>query len=196
MAFACCEIIWLIALLKDLRIEITKPVKLMCDNESAIHLTKNPVFHERTKHIEVDCHFIREKIIDKKIEIEFIRSENQLADIFTKAVSSSNLMKSMVKMNITNPYVPLEGEYWKFMNKKANKDFDVCNIIGSNCKEFKSIGEETEGGNKYVAQLKEEKRKRESSIKRNSTKGELDQSDYNVSSDFGMKKKKTRSSEA
>ena len=61
-------------------------VKLMVDNQSAITLSKNPVHHNQTKHIDTRYHFIRQCVEDKKIEIVFIWTEDQLADIFTKAL--------------------------------------------------------------------------------------------------------------
>ncbi|RVW25612.1 Retrovirus-related Pol polyprotein from transposon RE1 [Vitis vinifera] len=62
MALATCELIWLRHLLRELRFGKDEQMKLICDNQAALHIASNPVFHERTKHIEVDCHFIREKI--------------------------------------------------------------------------------------------------------------------------------------
>lgn len=64
LAHASCEIIWLITLLKDFNVVHTCPALLYCDSQSAIHLTKNPIFHERTKHVELDCHFVREKVLN------------------------------------------------------------------------------------------------------------------------------------
>ena len=85
MAAAASEIIWLRLLLKELgHNSDNRPTTLFCDNQAAIHIATNPVFHERTKHIEVDCHFIREKIMNKVIETAYIRSADQIADIFTK----------------------------------------------------------------------------------------------------------------
>jgi Reverse transcriptase (RNA-dependent DNA polymerase) len=85
MADATSEIVWLRLLLQDLGYNMNgKPTKLFSDNQAAIHIALNPVFHERTKHIEVTCHFVCEKVLDKTIETPFVRSKDQLADIITK----------------------------------------------------------------------------------------------------------------
>ena len=62
MTSATCELIWLKHLLQELRFRKDEQMKLICDNQAALHIASNLVFHERTKHIEVDCHFIRQKI--------------------------------------------------------------------------------------------------------------------------------------
>jgi hypothetical protein len=59
---ATCELQWILYLLKDLHVSLLKPPVLYCDNQSAIHIAANPVFHERTKHLEIDCHLVREKV--------------------------------------------------------------------------------------------------------------------------------------
>ena len=76
MASTASELTWIKQLLSDLGIKIHAPMQMFCDNQAARHIASNPVFHERTKHIEVDCHFIREKIQAKEIETPFVRSED------------------------------------------------------------------------------------------------------------------------
>ena len=66
MASTASELTWIKQLLEELGIKIQEPMKMFCDNQVARHIASNPVFHERTKHIEVDCHFIREKIQTKE----------------------------------------------------------------------------------------------------------------------------------
>ncbi|RVW97585.1 Retrovirus-related Pol polyprotein from transposon TNT 1-94 [Vitis vinifera] len=90
MALATCELIWLRHLLQELRFGMNEQMKLICDNQAALHIASNPVFHERTKHIEVDCHFIREKIASGCVATSFVNSNDQLADIFTKSLRVSN----------------------------------------------------------------------------------------------------------
>ena len=76
-------------LLIDLGIFLSTPPLLWCDNISVLAIASNPVFHARTKHIEVDYHFVREKVLWKDLMVKFISSNDQLANIFTKGLPSS-----------------------------------------------------------------------------------------------------------
>jgi len=62
---------------------------MYCDNYIALHIASNPVFHERTKHIEINCHFVLEKLFSKEICTEFVGSNDQLADLLTKSLRGS-----------------------------------------------------------------------------------------------------------
>ena len=89
MSAACSEIIWLRRLLSELGIKIEGSTIFYGDNTSAIKIATNPLLHENTKHIEVDCHYIRELVEDRSINLRYISSKDQLADLFTKAMSRS-----------------------------------------------------------------------------------------------------------
>ena len=86
IALATCKLIWLNRLLQELRFGKDEQMKFICDNQAALHISPNPVFHEMTKHIEVDCHFIREKIASGCMTTSFANSNDQLADIFIKSL--------------------------------------------------------------------------------------------------------------
>ncbi|EOY01263.1 Cysteine-rich RLK 8, putative [Theobroma cacao] len=102
MASVCCEMIWIKSLLKDFGVKHCEAMNLYSDSQSAIHISKNPVFHERTKHIEVDCHFIREKILTGLIKRRHTSTNLQIADILTKALQPNQFYRLLSKMNIHN----------------------------------------------------------------------------------------------
>jgi len=86
LADATAEIIWIQVLLRELGVSLHKPPSLWCDNIGATYLTANPIFHRRMKHVEVDYHFVRERVAMKQLDVRIISSKDQLADIMTKAL--------------------------------------------------------------------------------------------------------------
>ena len=106
MASTVSELVWIIALYKELGEEIHLPVKLFCDSEAALQIEANPVYHERTKHIEVGCHFIREKIQIGLIQTLYIRTQEQQADIMTKGLARAQHEHLVSKLGVLNVFVP------------------------------------------------------------------------------------------
>lgn len=88
----CAKIFWLQHILKIIGLEM-KGSSLYCDSSSAISITKNPIFPFRTKHIEVKCHFIREHMQDRGINIKYVPTGQQLGDIFTKPLGEERYLK-------------------------------------------------------------------------------------------------------
>lgn len=108
MAQAACEVDWLLHLLEEFGVKQLKPVPLFCDNQAVVYLTSNSTFHERAKHMEIDCHFIRERYLKGTIKPFHSKGELQLVDIFTKALSSLVFHIILTKIgfhSIFNPHL-------------------------------------------------------------------------------------------
>lgn len=106
MAQGICELLWLRLLLTEIGSEVGGPMQLYCDNQAARAIANNPVQHDRTKHVEVDRHFIKEKLDEGLVAIPFVRSEEQLADVLTHAVSEKVFWDSLDKLGIGDIYAP------------------------------------------------------------------------------------------
>ncbi|KAK4391421.1 hypothetical protein Sango_1919900 [Sesamum angolense] len=101
MASAVCELTWLTCLLADLGISVQLPIPFFRDSKAAIHITKNLVFHEHTKHLDMDFHIVRDKFRDGVIQPTFISSKLQLVDIFTRPLAASSFLILRSKLSST-----------------------------------------------------------------------------------------------
>ena len=106
MAYTTCELTWLKHLLEELGFSHSQPKELVCDNQATIHIASNPVFYERTKHIEVDCHYVRKKLLQNVIKTSHMKSEDRLADLFTKSFGGSRVKYICNKLKTYSIYVP------------------------------------------------------------------------------------------
>ncbi|CAM8942988.1 unnamed protein product [Rhodiola kirilowii] len=102
MAHTCCELVWVHRLLQDFQISTPTPIPMFCDNVAAMHITRNPVFHERTKHVEIDCHTVRHHFATSFISPQFVPSLEQAADLLTKALASDHLLRLSSKLHVSN----------------------------------------------------------------------------------------------
>ncbi|MCO5587017.1 hypothetical protein L7F22_040962 [Adiantum nelumboides] len=106
---AACGVAWLKLLLGDLGIQVQRPVVIHCDNLSSIQLAQNPVFHARTKHIEVHYHFIRERVLNGSIHLTFVRTDEQVVDVFTKALGAEKLRQFRAMLGVRELALRLRG---------------------------------------------------------------------------------------
>jgi hypothetical protein len=97
-------------LFKELGVVLKCAPVLWYDNISALALASNPVFHARTKHIEVDYHFVREKVLNGDIVIKFISTNDQIADIFTKGLSTTQFHLLKSKLMVEPSPISLRGD--------------------------------------------------------------------------------------
>lgn len=106
MAATTSELMWLRRLLADLSLSHSQPMLLHCDNQSALRIAANPVLHERTKHIEIDCHFIHEHLQSGTIATQYVSTQFQLADILTKALGRDRFHFLLRKLGIQDFHAP------------------------------------------------------------------------------------------
>ncbi|CAL2238866.1 unnamed protein product [Prunus armeniaca] len=108
LAYTAAELSWLHSIFRDLCIFLPTPT-LRCDNVSSIALASNPVFHSRTKHLEVDYHYVREKVIRGELRVNYICSQDQVTDLFTKGLSSSRFKALVFKLPVLQGPLSLRG---------------------------------------------------------------------------------------
>ena len=109
LAVGAAELAWLRQVLCDLCLFLASAPVIWCDNTSAFALASNPMFHGRTKHIEVDYHFVREKVVRGDIFVQFISTNDQIADIFTKALPSPRFHRISSKLLVCSSDHSFEG---------------------------------------------------------------------------------------
>ncbi|XP_068640193.1 secreted RxLR effector protein 161-like [Aristolochia californica] len=103
MASITAELIWFRRLLEELGFPQLSATPMFCDNQSAIQIAKNPVFHERTKHIEIDCHFVRHHYLQGSLTLPHVSSTSQLADLFTKSHTAPHFHHLISKLMVLAP---------------------------------------------------------------------------------------------
>ena len=106
MCHGICKGIWLRRMLRELAALTIGPMILLCDNKAAIEIAKNPVHHDRTKHVEIDRHFIKEKIEEGIIKLTYIPTSQQTADILTKALPRNNFDRLNSKLGMIDIHNP------------------------------------------------------------------------------------------
>ena len=106
MAHGVCETLWLKMLLDELKVVGKKSMRIYCDNKAAINISHNPVHHDKTKHVAVDRHFIKEKINNGTICITYVPTSEHAADLLTKGLGKSLFKKFVDKLGMYDLYNP------------------------------------------------------------------------------------------
>ena len=104
MAHGICEISWMKILLRELGYDSKDPIKLFCDNKAAINIAHNPVIQDRTKHIEIDRNFAKEKLRKGIICTPYVRIGDQLTDILTKGATTNHFHRILDKVGMRDIY--------------------------------------------------------------------------------------------
>ena len=106
MAAAVKEVKWIVPLVEELGVKVVQPVRFYCDSKAAIHIAANPVFHERTKHLERDCHSVRDAVKAGLISTIHVKSKDQIADLLTKALGRPQFEALSSKLGVQDLHSP------------------------------------------------------------------------------------------
>jgi len=106
MALGMCELLWIRKVLGEVGLTNNNPIMLYCDNKAVISITNNLVQHNRTKHIEIDRPFIKEKLTIRQLCIPFVQSKNQLMNVFTKALTKTTFHEIIAKIGMEDIHEP------------------------------------------------------------------------------------------
>lgn len=117
ISFLTSELLWMKSILISLGISHHQPMKIYCDSKTAIHISNNPVFHERTKHIEINCHFVRDEIQSETVSTHHVSTTQQLADVFTKPLGRHAYKVFHSKLGILDLHAPAWG-YWDIVSSR------------------------------------------------------------------------------
>lgn len=110
VANAVAETCWLRNLLRELHTPLSSATLVYCDNVSAVYLSSNPVQHQRTKHIEIDIHFLRDLVAAGQVRVLHVSSCYQYADIFTKGLPYALFQEFRTSLSVRGPPAPTAGE--------------------------------------------------------------------------------------
>lgn len=101
MAQLAAEILWVQSLLQELKCRLLTPT-ILCDNLSTVTLAHNPVLHNRTKHMELDIFFVRDKVLSKNLIVKHVPAQDQWADLLTKPLSAVKFLPLRDKLRVIN----------------------------------------------------------------------------------------------
>jgi hypothetical protein len=107
LVLGICEALWLKKVLTELQQPSQQPITLYCDNNSALCMAEDPIHHDKTKHVDIDRHFLKEKIDAKVIQLQYVPSADQNADILTKAIPPLMFSRLSSKLGCINIYSPV-----------------------------------------------------------------------------------------